>query len=270
MPAVKELGFFSQNGLDLEEPSAFGAKSLHWYKHHFQNAREQSAVGEATPDYLFHRQAPKRIAKLIPDVKLLACLRHPTDRTYSHYWMARGLDGANRTFEEVVSNDQGQHIERSFYGEQLDRYFSYFDRDQFLILISEEIFTEPSTSLNSICSFLGVDDTFYQSQEWISGQENQAARRKSKVATEAIRTIATWMRHTEGARQVLDVLKAMGLTRLIKNANREPRDYPEMTSEVRKELDQRYASTVLRVEKILGRRIEAWRKKMLVSPRTSK
>jgi hypothetical protein len=227
-------------------------------------------VGEATPDYLFHRQAPQRIAKVIPDVKLVACLRHPTDRTYSHYWMDRGQGGTNRPFGEVVSSNLKQHVERSFYGEQLDRYFSYFDRDQFLILISEEIFAEPSTSLNNICSFLGVDDTFYRSQEWIAGHENQATRTRSKVAAEVIRSVATWLRHTKGARQVLDTLKATGLTSFVKAANRKQRDYPEMNPEVRKKLDQRYASTVLRVEEILGRRIEPWREKMLVSPGASR
>lgn len=264
MPSVKELGFFSQNRLSAEKSNA-KTKDLHWYKYHFQNARDKSAIGEATPDYLFHRQAPRRIAEVLPNAKLVACLRHPTDRTHSHYWMARGLGETNRPFEEVICSNQEQHVERSFYGEQLDRYFSYFDRDQFLILISEEIFAEPSTSLNDICSFLEVDDTFYRSQEWISGHENQAARSRSELAAEVIRTIATWMRHAEGVRQVLDVLKATGLTSFIKDANREPLNYPEMDPEVRKKLDQRYASTVLRVEEILGRRIEAWREKMLVN-----
>lgn len=71
------------------------------------------------------------------------------------------------------------------------------------------------------------------------------------------------MRHTEGARQVLDALKATGITDLIKGANREPREYPEMDPELRKELDEHYASTVRRVEEILGREIKAWRDKMI-------
>jgi hypothetical protein len=71
------------------------------------------------------------------------------------------------------------------------------------------------------------------------------------------------MRHTEGARQLLDALKATGLTDLIKDANREPREYPEMDPEVRKELDEYFVLTVRRIEEILGREIEAWRDKMM-------
>jgi hypothetical protein len=41
--------------------------------------------------------------------------------------------------------------------------------------------------------------------------------------------------------------------------NKKIRDYPEMSSKVRKELDEYYAPTVRRVESIMGRRIDAWR-----------
>jgi hypothetical protein len=54
----------------------------------------------------------------------------------------------------------------------------------------------------------------------------------------------------------------MGITDLIKGANREPREYPELGSELREELDKQYVSTLFRVEEILGREIEAWREKM--------
>lgn len=248
MPRVKELHFFNRDdGL---------GKTQKWYETHFETA---PAVGEATPDYLHHPQAPQRIADKIPDANLIACLRHPTDRTYSHYWMNRGLGEVDRAFKEVVRRKQEQYVERSLYGEQIDRYLYFFDRNQVLILIFEEMFSDPSVSLNNICSFLGVDNSFYQDQEWITSHENPAANSRSKWVLKTIRSVATWMRHTEGARQVLDALKATGITDLIKSANREPREYPEMDAEVRKELDEYYRPTVGRVEEIIGRRIAAWR-----------
>jgi hypothetical protein len=248
MPEVKELGFFSRDG-------SLG-KSQEWYEGHFETA---PAIGEATPDYLYHPQAPRRIADTIPDANLIACLRDPTDRTYSHYWMNRGLGSVDCSFEEVVRRKQGQYVERSLYGEQLARYLSYFDRNQLLILISEEVFSNPSASLNHICSFLGVDDAFYQGQEWITDRENCAAQSRSESVLKTIRAVAIWMRHTEGARQVLDVIKATGLADLIKDANREPRKYPEMDPEMREELDKYYEPIVNRVEEIIGRRVEMWR-----------
>ena len=252
MPRVKELYFFNNDGSE--------SKTREWYEKHFEAA---PAVGEATPAYMYNEQVARRIAEMIPDAKLIACLRHPTDRIYSHYWMNRGLGAVDCSFNEVVSERQEPYIRNGLYGEQLDRYLSYFDRDQLLTLISEEVFSAPSASLNKICSFLGVDDTFYQDQEWLARRENRAARTRSKMALEVMSAVGGWMRHTEGARQVLDALKATGITDVIKGVNREPREYPEMDSELRKELDEHYASTVLYVEEILGREIRAWRDKMV-------
>ena len=248
MPSVKELYFFSRDGRF--------SKTREWYEKHFEAA---PAVGEATPAYMYDEQAPRRIADTIPDVKLIACLRHPTDRVYSQYWMNRGLGGVDYTFEEAIHEKKKMYIGHGLYGEQLDRYFSYFDRDQLLILISEEMFAEPKASLNCISSFLGIDDTFYQDQKWISTRENRASRNRSRWVFELIQVIAKWMRHTEGLRQGLNALKAIGLADLIKGANRKPREYPEMDPEVRKELDEYYRPTIGRVEEIIGRRIEAWR-----------
>jgi hypothetical protein len=249
MPRVKELYFFSSDGSE--------GKTREWYEKHFEAA---SAVGEATPAYMCDEHAPRRIADMVSDVRLIACLRHPTDRVHSHYWMDRGVDKIDCSFDKVVSQRREPYIGNGLYGEQLDRYLYYFDRDQLLILISEEVFSGPSASLNKICSFLGVDDTFYQGQEWIARRENRAARTRSKTALEVMSAVGGWMRHTEGARQVLDALKATGITDLIKGANREPREYPEMDPELRKELDEYYAPTVKRVEEIIGRRIDAWRR----------
>lgn len=209
--------------------------------------------------YLCDPSAPARIYHRLPEVKLIACLRHPTDRAYSHYWMARGKEHTDLDFEQIVRRRDDRFVERGRYDQQLGRYLSLFDRDQLLILIHEEVFSDPSKSLNRVCSFLGVDDTFYQAQEWIRSRENRAARSRSKLIHEVVHTAAKWMRHTEGARQILDVVKSTGLTDLIKDANQELRGYPEMDPEVRKELDEYYALTIQRVEEILGSRVEAWR-----------
>jgi hypothetical protein len=173
--------------------------------------------------------------------------------------MAKGKEHTSQDFEEIVHQRGRRFIERGRYGKQLDRYLSLFDRDQLLVLIHEEVFNAPSRSLNTICSFLGVDDTFYQDQSWVTEEVHSASTERSILLHRAIGAIATWMRHREGARQVLDLLKSTGIAGGIKKMNKKTRDYPEMPNVVRRELDQHYASTVQRVEGILGRRIEAWR-----------
>ena len=65
-----------------------------WYRAHFPlRARRRTAQlrgrrlvsFEATPDYLFDPRAPLRLADLLPDTKLVIMLRDPVERAFSHY-----------------------------------------------------------------------------------------------------------------------------------------------------------------------------------------
>lgn len=267
MPDVKELHYFNGKNSNLESSASnFETQDLDWYKEHFKEAEEENAIGEATAMYLCDPEAPTQIHRAIPDIKLIACLRYPTDRAYSHYWMARGKGHTSISFEEVVQSREARFIERGRYARQIERYLDYFERDQILILIHEEVFDAPSESLNKICSFLGVDDTFYRNQSWITERVHPASTERSIFLHRAIGTLATWMRGHEGFRQVLDWIKEIGIAKWVKQANKKKRDYPEMPVDLRRELDEYYASTIHRVEQILGRRVEVWRNRTLVTP----
>ena len=260
MPDVKELHHFNCKNSNLESPANnFEAQDLDWYKAHFEEAEEESAIGKAIPMYLCDPKAPARIHEAIPDVKLIACLRYSTDRAYSHYWMARGKGHTSVSFEEVVQSRDVRFIERGRYGRQIERYLDDFDRDQILILIHEEVFDAPSESLNKICSFLGVDDTFYRNQSWITERVHPASTERSILLHRTIGTLATWMRDYERFRQVLDWIKEVGIAKWVKQANKRERDYPEMPDKPRRDLDEYYAPTIHRVEQILGPQVKEWR-----------
>ena len=42
-------------------------------------------TGEATPNYFYNFEAPERILRCLPDIKLILVLRNPIERTVSHY-----------------------------------------------------------------------------------------------------------------------------------------------------------------------------------------
>ncbi len=259
LPEVKEIHYFNQFNSNCQPRRNYKKHDLEWYEDHFREWKGETAVGEATPMYLCDERAPKRIRSHFPNISLIACLRYPTDRAYSHYWMARGKEHTTRSFQEVVQSRSPRFIERGRYGKQLDRYFSQFDRSQILILVHEELFADPIQHLNGICSFLEIDDTFYRDQSWITDTVNRSSTVRSTILHRMIGRTAKWMRDQEGFRQMLDLLKKSGITDRVKEANKAPRDYPDMAYELRHELDQYYAPTVQRVEEVLNREVQPWR-----------
>ena len=80
-------------------------RGLSWYLTRFEGHSGQTAVGEATPTYLAEPEALDRMASTIPDARLLAVLRDPVDRAYSHYWMEHARARDPRTFEEAIVDE---------------------------------------------------------------------------------------------------------------------------------------------------------------------
>ncbi|KCV71289.1 hypothetical protein H696_02235 [Fonticula alba] len=60
--------------------------------HDAQHGREKTVgyvTGEATPGYMYRPEVPARIRAVLPDVKLIALVRDPAERAYSHYHHAQ-------------------------------------------------------------------------------------------------------------------------------------------------------------------------------------
>lgn len=180
VPALrKEVDYFSLD-YDLGED---------WYRAHFPlEARRRLAVArdrpwltfEATPTYLFDPRAPRRAAELLPDAKLIVLLRDPVARAVSHYHhnvrhnlerlpleqaLAEEADRLAPEWERLAEEPDHRairlrrfsYVARGRYAEQLERWFASYDRDQFLVLRSEDLFGSPAESFDRVTDFLGVE-----------------------------------------------------------------------------------------------------------------
>jgi len=154
MPLAKELDFFSnKNTMTLSE-----------YENQFYGWKGEKAVGEASPSYMACSDAPKAIAEVIPDVKLIFLLRNPIERAYSAYWYYIWLGGMNsdRTFSEIirVKGPDDFYLEEGFYYKYIKRFREYFERDQIHCVITEELKGYPLEEVSKCFRFLGVDDSY--------------------------------------------------------------------------------------------------------------
>ena len=62
-------------------------------------------VGEASPSYLFHPLAPERVRSLVPRARLIALLRNPVDRAFSHYQHEVALGREPLAFEQALGRE---------------------------------------------------------------------------------------------------------------------------------------------------------------------
>ena len=153
-----------------------------WYLSHFplRVITRPLAVGEATPAYLFDPRSPARVRAFDPGMKLVAVLRDPVERAYSHYWMERETRDETHSFEDALEWEQREvvpelerwiadpeyesrlplfgrsYVSRGLYVEQLERWLELFPREQLLVFTSDELIAEPATTLAKVATFLGA------------------------------------------------------------------------------------------------------------------
>lgn len=168
-PIRKEIHYFSTHH----------DRGENWYRAHFPTrAARRSVTFEATPYYLFHPLAPNRAYATVPEARLIALLRDPIDRAFSQYQLnvSRGreerpfelaIEGDGRVDEESALIRQNpnyrssihqnlSYIERGQYAEQLERWFTLFPRDRFLITDAESFFRSPAQTYRTVLAFLGL------------------------------------------------------------------------------------------------------------------
>lgn len=165
----KEVQYFS---LNFDRP-------LGWYRSRFADARRRQRVGETSPYYLFHPEAPARIAATLPDVRLIVLVRDPVERALSGYFHSLRAGQETLPVEAAFEAEErrlagsaaalaapgGRHeshrwhgyLGRSRYEEQLARYRSLFPASRLLVIRSEDLFADPRPVLHRVHEFLGLD-----------------------------------------------------------------------------------------------------------------
>jgi hypothetical protein len=161
MSSLKGSRFFLYDPEHPERRPNVPVKTLDEYDAFFSGAVKKGAkaIGEASPTYISSAGAARRIKSTLPDVKLIASLRHPVDRTYSHYQMAMRYRSKRDRIPFTADNIQ-QWAEAGLYSRYLKHYFELFDPDQIKIVILEEWKKDTPGMLEDLYRYLGVDDSF--------------------------------------------------------------------------------------------------------------
>ena len=164
MAKRKEVHFF-----DVEINFRGGQPDYSVYHAAFNPKSSHKITGEATPNYMYWRRAPKRICDYNPGMKLIVVLRNPIDRAYSHWNMERSRRVEYLSFSEAVKQEEERcrkalpyqhkrysYVDRGFYLRQLEEIWKYFPRERVLILKNEWLMKQPNETLQKVFNFLGV------------------------------------------------------------------------------------------------------------------
>lgn len=241
MPPRKELHFFDVH-FD---------RGMEWYQGQFAGYAGEPAIGEATPRYLYLPDAPARIAAHLPGVQLIAVLRNPVDRAYSHYWLNKGKGKEDLDFEEALAAeperiaagahgpaDRHTYLDRGRYLLQLERVCRHVPRSSLKVLLFDDLVTDPAGTYGAVCRFLGVRDDVTPPSVGVAA--NGAATYRSLALRRLMSPLPRRLKMAVG------------------QLNRRPTEYPKMDQSLRRRLVDNFADDNVRLGEWLGRDLSAW------------
>ncbi len=169
-PPAKEAPFFTEDSYE---------RGVEWFARTvFGDAAAGRLRGTVTPHYMLGTpDAPvplvaARIARDLPDVRLIALLRDPVERAVSHWRMSRrrgieprGVDEALR--EELTGGalaearqrptSTNSYIAQGEYGRILGEYLRHLPRERLLVELTDHLARDPGAVLGRVLRFLGVE-----------------------------------------------------------------------------------------------------------------
>ena len=263
MSPLKEPRFFALEGekLDFQNPDRSinytSITTLEDYRQLFAEVKDEIAIGEASPLYLYSSKAIEKIAHYVPQAKLIVILRNPVDRAYSCYKHLISFESdsfANALKQEDKRIAQNwahlwHYKQGGYYYRQLKGYFERFEREQIKVYLFDDLKSNPLGLVQDLFAFLEVDRSFVPDLTY----KNVSNNPKVKVLQNVV----------NGRHFLRSASKAVVPENLRKIAAKKIRSwnsqkFDSMADDVKQQLMEDYREDILKLQDLIGKDLSHW------------
>lgn len=277
MPGEKEPQFFCDYGGPRKKTIADGKIVDNWQNYNldqysalFSSAGKGQLMGEASVPYLYeHRITIGNLKKLYQGyeekVKIIAVLRNPADRAWSHHLLrttnhSEVLPFAEAIRPEVIAKRQQANFIGMFdylgvglYAEQIDAWRKKFPLMK--VWIYEEFFADLNRYMKELSAFLGVepDESIFALK-----RINSSGIAKNRAA----KFFVDHLQKPEGWKKPLKLFLPQRFRQKWKrNITQKLLRRQVMSSEQRRQLLEYYRPDIKKLETVLDRDLDLWLKR---------
>ncbi len=265
----------------IKEPPFFDAEfekgmDYYWRRYFEPHYQDQRASGESRPAKLMLPFVAERIRETLPEARLVAVLRDPVARAYSHWWSKYCEPWERMPLREALACNHGEidrgrnfegeagahlwrnglaprlnatrlpvYLDMGHYAEHLERYLELFDAEQIHVVLTEDLAQRTTETLDGLWRFLGVEAGFVPPD---------LSRLNEALTTNALPFVRLTRSGPALGRLIPRSFKAP-VRRLLARRGRPP----EVPDEVARWLAAYYEPQVRRLEQLLGRDLSLWR-----------
>lgn len=210
---------------------------------------------------MYNETAVERIHHYIPQAKLIAILRHPTDRAYSNYThLIRDGREPIKTFADALAQEPLRRAKNwawdyfyqdmGLYYKQLKRYYGKFPREQIKLLLYDELKNSPETLYAKICNFLEVDNSFKPNFDFYNNMSGSPKNRQLQQFIDQPNLLKPLIRLLLPEKIRQTTATKLRRLNLKKSA---------MPSEIRQHLNHFYKNDIEKLEDMTQQDLSGWR-----------
>lgn len=246
------------------------ARSWPDYVREFEAGQDSPRLGEKAVWYLSNEPTPGRIAAYSDSAQIIAILRHPIEAMQSlhGYNLFYGEEDLEDFLEALAAEPErraGRRIpeasrmpwnllyrEAVDYAPQVSRYLSTFGEDRVLVLLFDDLTTDPEGVYAKVTGFLGVSG---------AGPESFAARNPNKVPRSgALQRVLHGKRPPllTRASRLVGRRARLWLIRRLERANTRERPAPRLDPDGRRRLERELAPQIEELASLIGRDLSGW------------
>jgi hypothetical protein len=246
LPAnIKETDYFTR----------FYHRGPDWYADHFRQCTDALPIGEIDPMYFASSEARMRIAKDLPESRIIVSLRDPVERAYSNYRLLRRNTFTKADFERAATT-RGDLLESNRYGTHLEKWFETFGRARVLVLFQEDLQANPQAFLDALCDFIAIAHFPVAASQVGSRRVNAIERQPANARLAKIaRDLVGWLSGLEYYRAATLVRQSAIVKYMMEGGD----PFPPLTPDVTRRMRDFYRPEIEKLEKLIGRELSEWK-----------
>ncbi len=252
----KETEFFSF--INKEKPRDYYFNNLEQYNTLFEGSQNFKIKLDVSTTYLCSPNAANNIKKICPRAKIIICLRNPTERAYSRYWMSAKTNHelVNYTPEKFINYFFGHETDipwsnvrvRGFYSKNVKKFMSIFKRDNVLVVYYDDLKLDSQKFFNSVFSFLKIEKTSIAKKEVYA----DSLYSQNKILHKLFNLYSNKLPHNYYFNILRKIYKYFRKFFLKK--------YPPIGSFEKKKIIKFYMDDIVKLEKLLNVDLDKWKK----------
>jgi Sulfotransferase domain len=230
-------------------------RGLPWYSAYYQSSNGNRRRGEVAPTYFASAEARERIARTIPNARVVCTFRNPVQRVLSLYRLKRAYGMIPWSFEQAILRDP-ELVESSRYATHLRAWQHALGEEQVLATVYDDLQNQPQAYVDALVDFIGVPRfTITPSQMKRVHTSEALTHPRNYYRTRSANAIADWFK-ARRLHHLVAALKSSPLGTLVLGGGHK---FTAVPTDITLRLYELFRPEVEELETMLNRDLSDWK-----------